>query len=275
MSRGAFANDHRVNAAASRVMPAAFFGHGSPVNTIEDNRYTRAWRDYGASLPRPRAILVISAHWYVAGTRVTAARRPRTIHDFNSNFPPQLFAFAYAADGDLALVERVVELAAPVRVERDATSWGIDHGAFSVLAHAFAAADIPVVELSVDRSKPPAFHYDLARRLGPLRDEGVFVASSGNVVHNLEVADFRSEQPFAWAQRFDDLVRDRLAAGDHEALVAYAQLGSDARLAVPTPDHYLPLLYTLGLQRGGERVTTIVDGVGFGALSMLSVSIAP
>ena len=257
-------------------MPAAFFGHGSPMSTLEDNRYTRAWRDFGAGLPRPRAILVISAHWYVAGTRVTAVRRPRTIHDFNGNFPPQLFAFEYAADGDLGLVERVVDLAAPVRVERDATTWGIDHGAFSVLAHAFAAADIPVVELSVDRSKPAAYHYDLARRLNPLRDEGVFVMSSGNVVHNLELADFGAgDKPFAWAQRFDDLVRERLAAGDHEALIAYRQLGSDARLAVPTPDHYLPLLYTIALQREGERVATIVDGLGFGALSMLSVSLAP
>jgi 4,5-DOPA dioxygenase extradiol len=256
-------------------MPAAFFGHGSPLNTLADNRYSRAWRAYARSLPQPRAILVISAHWYVAGTRLTAARRPRTIHDFNANFPPPLFGFTYPATGDLALVERIAELAAPVRVERDPATWGIDHGAFSVLAHAFPDADVPVVELSIDRRKPAAFHYDLAQRLSPLRDEGVFIMGSGNVVHNLELADRGAgPEPFDWARRFDTLVRERLAVSDHAALVAYGRVSADARLAVPTPDHYLPLLYTIALQRAGERVATIVDGFDFGAGSMLSISVS-
>ncbi len=252
-------------------MPAAFFGHGSPVNTIASNRYTTAWRAYGAQLPAPRAILAISAHWYVPGSRVTAARRPRTVHDFNSRFPRALFDFTYPAPGDAALVERVIELASPVAVEPDATTWGIDHGAFSILAHVFPDADIPVVQLSVDRTQPPTYHYALGARLAPLRDEGIFVMASGNIVHNLELADRGATEPFAWARRFDERVRDLLAAGDHEALVHYRGLGADARLSVPAPDHYLPLLPILGMQRAAERVEAIVDGFDFGAGSMLSV----
>lgn len=256
-------------------LPAAFFGHGSPVNTIASNRYTAAWRAYGAHLPAPRAILVISAHWYVPGSRVTAARRPRTVHDFHAAFPRALFDFEYPAPGDAALVQRVIELARPVAVESDATTWGLDHGAFSILAHLCARADIPVVQLSVDRAQPPAYHYALGARLAPLRDEGIFVMASGNVVHNLELAERGATEPFAWARRFDERVRALLMAGDHAALVHYRELGSDARLAVPTPDHYLPLLLILGMQRAGERVETIVEGFDFGAGSMLSVGFAP
>ena len=256
-------------------MPTAFFGHGSPLNTIATNRYSRAWRDYAATLPVPRAILVVSAHWYVPGTRISAAHQPRTIHDFNANFPPRLFDFRYPARGDRTLVERVVDLARPIRVERDETTWGIDHGAYSILAHAFTAAAIPVVALSIDRSKPAAYHYELATRLAPLRDEGVFIFGSGNVVHNLELAERTADaEPYDWAQRFDDSVRELLAARDHESLVNYHRLGPDARLSVPTPEHYLPLLYTIALQRGSERVSTIVDGFDFRAGSMLSISIA-
>ena len=256
-------------------MPVAFFGHGSPFNTIDDNRYTRAWRAYGAALPPPRAILVVSAHWYVPGTRVTAAAQPRTVHDFNSTFAPPLFAFEYPADGDAALVARVVELARPIEVVRDAASWGIDHGAFSVLAHLFPGAPIPVVELSIDRTKPAAFHYDLGQRLAPLRDEGVFIMGSGNVVHNLELGDFQSSEPYDWAVRFDTTVLELLAARDHQALVDYHRLGPDARLAVPTPDHYYPLLYAIAAQRANERVATIVDGYTFRSGSMLSIGIGP
>jgi 4,5-DOPA dioxygenase extradiol len=258
-----------------KLLPAAFFGHGSPINTLAANRYSAAWGVYAATLPRPRAILVISAHWYTGAARINAARRPPTIHDFNLNFPPALFDFQYPAHGDEALVERVIELAQPARIERDAASWGIDHGAYCILAHAFPGAPIPVVELSIDRSKPPHWHYALATRLAPLRSEGVFIMGSGNVVHNLELADFSAgPEPYAWARRFDERVRELLAAGDHAALVAYPQLGADAVLSVPTPDHYLPLLYIVALQRAGESVSTIVDGFDFGAGSMLSVSIA-
>jgi 4,5-DOPA dioxygenase extradiol len=256
-------------------MPAAFFGHGTPLNTIAANRYTQAWRAYGAALPRPRAVVVFSAHWYVVGTRITVARKPPTIHDFNARFPQELFDFTYPARGDAALVERIVELVSPVRVERDAASWGIDHGAYSVLAHLFPNADVPVVEVSLDRAQPPERHYELAARLAPLRAEGVFLMGSGNIVHNLELADrtFGSE-PFVWAARFDELVRGLLAAGDHAALVSYHRLGPDARLAVPTPDHYLPLLAVIATQRANERADTIVDGFAFGSGSMLSISLA-
>jgi 4,5-DOPA dioxygenase extradiol len=257
------------------TLPTAFFGHGSPLNTLADNRYSAAWRAYAATLPVPRAILAISAHWYVPGTRVSAGPRPPTIHDFNSNFPRALFEFTYPAPGDAELAGRVSELLRPVRVERDDARWGFDHGAYCILAHLFPQAQIPVVELSIDRTKPPGFHYDLASRLAPLRDEGVFIMSSGNVVHNLELADGAAgPEPYDWARRFDDVVRRMLAERDHDSLVNYHRLGTDARLAVPTPDHYIPLLYALALQRPGERVSTIVDGFEFRAGSMLSISFA-
>jgi 4,5-DOPA dioxygenase extradiol len=258
------------------MLPVAFFGHGSPLNTLALNRYSTAWRAYAVTLPAPRAILAILAHWYVPGTRVTAAPCPPTIHDFNANFPPALFGFSYPARGDAQLAGRVVELLRPIRVERDAASWGFDHGAYCILAHLFPQAQIPVVELSIDRSKPPAYHYDLAARLAPLRDEGVFIMCSGNVVHNLELADRTADrEPYDWARRFDGEVRELLAARDHAALVNYHRLGPDARLAVPTPEHYLPLLYAAALERPGEEVSTIVDGFDFRAGSMLSVSIGP
>lgn len=256
-------------------LPAAFFGHGSPLNALASNRYTAAWSAYGAALPLPRAILAISAHWYVPGTRVSTAPRPATIHDFNANFPPALFDFTYPARGDSRLAGRVVELLRPARVERDDAAWGFDHGAYCILAHLFPQAQIPVVELSIDRTRPPEYHYELGARLAPLRDEGVFIMSSGNVVHNLELADRAGDrEPYDWARRFDSLVRRLLEERDHDALVHYRRLGPDARLAVPTPDHYLPLLYTLAVQAADERVATVVDGFDFRAGSMLSVSLA-
>jgi 4,5-DOPA dioxygenase extradiol len=254
-------------------MPAAFFGHGSPTNALARNRYTGAWRSYATKLPRPSAIVVISAHWYVSGMRITAAARPATIHDFNSRFDPKLFAFAYPAAAALEIADRIVDLLAPHRVERD-TTWGIDHGAFSVLAHLFPEADVPVVELSLDRSKPAAWHYALARKLAPLRDEGVAIFGSGNVVHNLELAEFgRGVGAFDWAARFDERFRTLVAAGDHERLIAYAREGDDAKLSVPTPDHYLPFLYVLAQQRTGETFETIVDGFEAGSIGMLALAL--
>ncbi|MGH7706828.1 MAG: 4,5-DOPA dioxygenase extradiol [Vulcanimicrobiaceae bacterium] len=251
-------------------MPVAFFGHGSPANTLAHNRYTEAWRNYAATLAVPRAVLVVSAHWYVPGIKLSAAARPATIHDFNNRFDKELFEFAYAVDGSAELVERVRELLRPANVDRD-TSWGIDHGAFSVLAHLFPKRDVPVVELSIDRAKPAGYHYELARRLSPLRDEGVFIMGSGNVIHNLELADFHdAHAPFAWAQRFDERFRELLADGDHERLVGYRSNGADADLAVPTPDHYLPFLYVLAQQRSGEAFSRIVDGFEGGSVGMLS-----
>lgn len=253
-------------------MPVAFFGHGSPMNAIQPNRYAEAWRAIGASVPQPRAILSVSAHWYTRGTGVTAMERPRTIHDFYG-FPQPLYELQYPAPGDPALARRVRDLVAPVEAHLD-ERWGLDHGTWQVLLHAFPDADIPVVQLSIDATQAPSFHYDLGRRLAPLRDEGVLVIGSGNVVHNLALMQRSADAPpFDWAVRFNDRVRSLIAARDHAPLVDYEKLGEDARLSVPTPDHYLPLLYCLALQADGERVAFPVDGIDIGSVSMLSVVI--
>ncbi len=254
-------------------LPAVFFGHGNPMNALEDNAYTRGWTAVAASMPRPRAILAISAHWYLPGTHVTAAAHPRTIHDFGG-FPRELYEVTYAAPGDAALVERVRHLLAPVTVVPD-ERWGLDHGAWSVLVHAYPQADIPVVQLGIDETQPPAFHYELGRALAPLRDEGVLIAGSGNVVHNLHAYAWgrHAVQQFDWAVRFEALVRAALDANDHAPLVDYEHFGNDALLSVPTPDHYLPLLYVAGAQQPGDAVTYPVEGGDGGSISMLSVRI--
>jgi 4,5-DOPA dioxygenase extradiol len=252
-------------------MPAVFVGHGSPMNALQRNRYTEAWRRLGASLPSPRAVLCVSAHWYGRGTRVTAMAKPRTIHDFGG-FPRELYEVQYPAPGDPALAGEIRELLAPLEVELDG-SWGLDHGAWSVLVHMFPDADVPVVQLSLDGTQPAAFHYELGGRLAPLRDRGVLVVGSGNVVHNLQVYGRRpGVEPFDWAVRFEAEVRRLLDAGEHRPLIAYETLGADARLAVPTPEHYLPLLYVIG-PAGGEPVSYPMDGIEGGSISMLSVRI--
>ncbi|HEY5350044.1 MAG TPA: 4,5-DOPA dioxygenase extradiol [Candidatus Lustribacter sp.] len=251
-------------------LPAVFFGHGSPMNALGGNRYTDAWRDFGAQY-RPRAILVISAHWYAAGTRVTAAERPRTNHDFVS-FKGPVSTFEYPAPGEVALACLVRDLLAPIPVALD-ERWGYDHGAWNVLANAYPKADVPVVELSLDRTQPPQFHYDLAARLAPLRDDGVLIVGSGNVIHNIEIMRTTwSDEPAGWERRFNDDLRSRLERGDHAGLVAYEKLGPDAQLAIPTPDHYLPFLSVLGLQRSDERPDILIDGDHTDGLGMLSVA---
>lgn len=254
----------------TQPLPVAFIGHGSPSNALTPNRYTEAWRAFAAPL-RPRAILMISAHWYVGGTRITGSARPRTVHDFTS-FRPKLFAVDYPAPGDLALAERVRELLAPVPVELD-TRWGYDHGAWVVLMNAFPGADVPVIELSIDRTQPPAYHYALAQKLAPLRDEGVLILGSGNIIHNIEISRSGwTGAPSGWEERFEADVRTRLDRGDHAGLIAYERLGTDAQLAISTPDHYLPLLYVLGLQRSGEKPEVLVSGKAGEGLGMLSVA---
>jgi 4,5-DOPA dioxygenase extradiol len=252
-------------------MPVIFFGHGSPMNTLASNKYTEAWRKLGAAAPRPKAILAISAHWFTRGTAVTAMARPKTIHDFGG-FPQALFDVRYPAPGDPELAARVRDLLAPVSVQLD-QSWGLDHGTWSVLAHAYPDAGIPVVQLSMDGTKPAAFHYDLAQRLAPLRDENVLVVGSGNVVHNLML--MRRDggaAAFDWARRFNDMVREALASGKHRALIEFERMGEDARLSVPTPEHYLPLLYIAALQAKGETMSFAVDGHEAGSLGMLSAA---
>ncbi|HEY5928867.1 MAG TPA: 4,5-DOPA dioxygenase extradiol [Burkholderiales bacterium] len=260
-------------ATPSARMPAVFFGHGSPMNTLQHNRFTEAWAGIGKALPRPQAILAISAHWLTRGTAVTAMESPRTIHDFGG-FPRELSEFPYPAPGDPALAERVRALLAPVDVKLD-QSWGLDHGTWSVLAHVFPGADIPVVQLSMDGTQPPQYHYDLAKRLAPLRDEGVLIIGSGNVVHNLGIMDWRSaEKAYDWATRFNQFVRGHLEKGGHPALIDYQKMGKDAELSVPTSEHYLPLLYILGLQDAKSVLTIPVDGVEHGSISMLTAVVS-
>jgi 4,5-DOPA dioxygenase extradiol len=251
-------------------MPALFVGHGNPMNALERNSYTDAWRSLSTSLPRPRAVLCISAHWYVRTTMVTAMDRPRTIHDFGG-FPPELFAVRYGAAGSPALAEEIRHLLGPLDVGLD-QAWGLDHGTWSVLVHMFPEADVPVVQLSIDRAQPASFHYRLGASLAPLSDDGVLILGSGNVVHNLETYAWggHPSDAFDWAVRFDDRVRDLLDASQHEPLVNYEQMGPDARLAVPTPDHFLPLLYVIGAGQG-RRVSYPVRGIEGGSISMLTV----
>lgn len=251
-------------------LPALFLGHGNPLNALAANDWTRAWRAIGSSLPRPRAVLCISAHWYVPYTAVTAMATPRTIHDFGG-FPRELYAIEYPAPGDPALARRVRELLAPTAVRED-HDWGLDHGTWAVLCHVYPEADIPVVQLSIDASQPPAFHYALGERLRPLREEGVLIAGSGDVVHNLGTYAWgtRPQPPYDWALRFEGEVRTLLAAHDSGALVGYGSI-PDARRAVPTPEHFLPLLYVLGASHPGEPVGFPVEGMDGGSVSMLAV----
>ena len=227
------------------VMPAAFLGHGNPMNALSDNRYTSAWRAFGASVPRPRAILVVSAHWYIGATAITAMPRPRTIHDF-FGFPQELFDVEYPAPGLPSLYEEVADVVKPTWVGADADSWGIDHGTWSVLVHAFPDASIPVVQLSINAGESLDYHLNLGARLAPLRERGVLVIASGNVVHNLGGVDFaQPDSGFDWARRFDDAARERMT-GDPSG---FAGLDGhrDYDLAVPTPDHFIPALYLAGL----------------------------
>src|SRR3989344_1565560 len=253
---------------ASR-MPVVFFGHGSPMNTLEHNQYTETWRRLGETVSKPKAILSISAHWYTRGTAVTAMERPRTIHDFGG-FPQELFEVQYPAPGDPQLAEHVRGLLPSVETSLDQT-WGLDHGTWSVLVHAFPDADIPVVQLSIDGTQPPDFHYRLAQRLAPLRDEGVLIIGSGNVVHNLGRIQWAEDaKPYAWAVRFNDKLRGSLATHEHGPLIDYTTWGEDARLSVPTPDHYLPLLYVIALQGDNETLSLPIDGIEYGSIGMLT-----
>jgi len=254
-------------------MPAIFFGHGNPMNAVSKNAYTQGWAAIGNSIPRPKAILCVSAHWYLPGTAVTAMPSPRTIHDFGG-FPRELYEVEYAAPGSPELAQRVQELLAPVPVALDQT-WGLDHGTWSVLRHVFPHADIPVVQLSIDETRPPEFHHRIGQLLTPLRDEGVLLIGSGNIIHNLHSYAWGKHEvePFDWAVRFERLARKLLEEGDDTPLVHYESLGRDALLAAPTPDHYLPLLYVIGTRREDDAVGFPVEGFDGGSISMLTVQL--
>ena len=260
---------------ASSRMPAAFFGHGNPMNALDTNRYTTAWRAFGEAVPRPRAVLVISAHWYINATAVTAMPRPRTIHDFYG-FPRELFAVQYPAPGLPELADEISDVVRPTWVGADVDSWGIDHGTWSVLVHAFPDATIPVVQLSSNADKPLDYHLELGAKLAPLRERGVLVVASGNVVHNLRSMNWRAtDAGFDWAERFDEAAKEQMLTDP----TAFATLDAhaDYRLAVPTPDHFIPALYLAGLAgaegTGTSDTRVLIDGYAYGSLSMTAYTL--
>lgn len=258
--------------ARTHRMPALFIGHGSPMNTLEQNRWTSGWQALGQSLPRPKAVLMVSAHWYIGATAVTAMQNPRTIHDFYG-FPPALFAVQYNAPGSPDLAREVAEIAKPTHVALDETEWGLDHGSWSVLKHLFPEADIPVIQLSIDGTKPGSHHLGLARRLAPLRDQGVMIIGSGNVVHNLRAINWHAGDTGAdWADRFDIHVEQLMQERPGDILQAGAH--PDFAKAAPTPDHFLPLLTVAGLAaESGETPDILFEGRTMGSLSMTSYAV--
>jgi 4,5-DOPA dioxygenase extradiol len=244
------------------------------MNALLLNAYTEQWVAIGARLPRPKAILCVSAHWYIQDVAITVSTAPRTIHDFGG-FPRELYRVQYPAPGDPNLALRVQKLFSPLRVRLD-EGWGLDHGTWSVLCHVYPQADVPVVQLSIDKTQPSSFHYEIGKRLAALREEGILIAGSGNLVHNLHTYAWgrRPQEPYDWAISFEKRVRELLLAGEHNPLVDYEnQLGNEAMLAVPTPDHYLPLLYVIGTRAASEPVTFPVEGVDGGSISMLGVQV--
>jgi 4,5-DOPA dioxygenase extradiol len=254
-------------------MPAIFLGHGNPMNALMRNRYTEGWTAIGAGIPRPKAILCISAHWFVSGAALTVNTAPRTIHDFGG-FPAELYQVRYPAKGHPELARRVRKLLSPLAVELT-ESWGLDHGTWSVLKHLYPQADVPVVQLSIDETRAAPYHYAIGRQLAPLREEGVLILGSGNLVHNLHAYAWgkHAAEPYEWAVGFEQKAREFLLQGEHAPLIDYEKLGRAATLSIPTPDHYLPLLYVIGAGAEGEPVSFPVEGVEGGSVSMLAVQL--
>lgn len=257
----------------AEILPAFFFGHGNPMNAVLNNDYTNAWSRIGRTTSRPKAILSISAHWFVPETGVTVSTSPRTIHDFGG-FPRELFQVQYPAPGDPALARRVQNLLAPLEVRLD-DSWGLDHGTWSVLRHVYPDADIPVVQLSIDEGKSASFHFEIGKKLASLREEGVLIMGSGNLVHNLHTYAWgrHMPDPYDWAVRFETDAKEMMIAGEYKPLINYETLGPEALLSIPTPDHYLPLLYVLATRQQHEIITFPIEGVDGGSISMLTVQV--
>jgi 4,5-DOPA dioxygenase extradiol len=253
-------------------MPAAFIGHGNPMNALEHNRYTEAWRAFGEAVPRPTAVLAVSAHWYINATAVTAMATPRTIHDFYG-FPQALFDVHYPAPGSEAIANEVVKAVDPVWVGLDFDSWGIDHGTWSVLCHMFPEADVPVLQLAINAMQPLEYHFDLGARLAPLREQGVLIVASGNVVHNLGLVNpAMDDRGNDWALRFDEHAHAVMTQGPGEVVALRGD--PDYAHAVPTPDHFLPLMYLAGLaDAAGQTCRTLVQGYVWGSLSMTSYTL--
>jgi len=251
-------------------MPVLFLGHGSPMNAIEENEFSRAWIAAGKALPHPKAILCVSAHWETAGTQVTAMEKPRTIYDFYG-FPPELYAKTYPTLGSPELAQRVRDLAGADAIAPDLT-WGLDHGTWLVLSRLFPKADVPVIQLSLDVTKNAQAHYDLGRQLQPLRDEGVLIIGSGNLVHNLRMVVFE-DTAFDWAVEFDGKVKQWILDDTHEPVIQYEKQGREAALAINSAEHYKPLLYALGAKEPGEPVSFFAEKVWGGSVSMRSIRI--
>ena len=256
---------------AARPMPVLFVGHGNPMNAITDNEFSRGWREAGKSLPKPVAVLCVSAHWETKGTYVTAMENPPTIHDFGG-FPPELYEVQYPASGSPGLANETKKNVRSAEVGLD-FDWGLDHGCWSVFRHIFPECDVPVIELSLDSTKPPRWHYDLAKELAPLREKGVLIAGSGNIVHNLRMIDWRATEGSDWARQADETLRGLIAGEDAERLIDYRSLGREVQMGVPTPEHYIPLLYALALRQEGERVSFFNERTELGAISMTSFRI--
>ena len=245
----------------AEVQPAIFFGHGNPMNAVLSNGYTEGWRRMGKQIRRPKAILSVSAHWFVSETSVTISMAPRTIHDFGG-FPRELYQVQYPAPGDPELARRVQEMLAPLEVKLD-SSWGVDHGTWAVLRHVYPNADVPIVQLSIDERQPAWFHFEIGRKLAALRSERILIVGSGNLVHNLHAYAWgrHMPDPYDWAVRFEKQAKEMMVAGQYKPLIDYETLGPDAMLSIPTPDHYLPLLYVLRTRRPGEAITFPIEGV--------------
>ena len=260
---------------ASESMPMLFLGHGSPMNAIEENQFVRGFREQASRMPKPKAILCISAHWFTKGTMVTAMEMPKTIHDFGG-FPKELYDVQYPAPGSPELAQETIQVLAPIEAKAD-LNWGLDHGAWSVLKHLYPDANIPVIQLSMDYTQGPAYHFELAKRLYALRQKGILIVGSGNIVHNLGLVDFGALDKvgygFDWAIESRSILNSYLLKGDFAPLIDYNRLGKAVNLAVPTPDHYLPLLYVLGLKQKSEELSLFNDELLAGSLSMTSVRV--
>lgn len=260
-------------AVQEQAMPVLFVGHGSPMNGIEDTAFSRRWTQMAKEIPTPKAVLVVSAHWFTKGTKITAMDFPQTIHDFGG-FPQALFDVQYPAPGHPALAKETAALVHSAQVELD-HDWGLDHGTWTIVRHMYPAADIPVLQLSIDYTKGPQYHYDLAKELQALRRKGVLIIGSGNMVHNLRMVAWdkinEPEYAYDWAQTMNDKFKALIGDGNHQALVNYASLGKEALLAIPTPEHYLPLMYTLGLKDSKDDLSFFNDKIVAGSLTMTSV----
>jgi len=261
-------------------MPVLFVGHGSPMNAIEDNEFTQRWEQMAKDIPVPKAVLIVSAHWLTRGTHITAMERPKTIHDFGG-FPKALFDVEYHAPGNPELARETASLIKSTNVGLD-HDWGLDHGAWSVVKKMYPEANIPMLQLSIDYNKPPQYHYDLAKELAALRKKGVLILGSGNMVHNLgmvqvpggDFSNLNQEFGFDWAHEMNTIFKEKIGNSDHKALIEYEKLSKSAKLAIPTPDHYYPLLYALALQRKNENPVFFNDKAIGGSLTMTSVKIA-